>query len=118
VGESSQRREKIQGLYFSDPLSALKGMRWMSIVAAAVAAAIFVAPFSQAQEDPRLPLDELLATPISTAAKYEQNLSAVAASATVITSEEDGRRWIRLCARRADFSFPTIARMHTSACEA
>lgn len=36
----------------------------------------------------KLPLDELLATPISTAAKYEQKLSSVAASVTVITSEE------------------------------
>ncbi len=36
----------------------------------------------------KLPLDELLGTPISTAAKYEQTLSSVAASVTVITSEE------------------------------
>lgn len=42
----------------------------------------------RAQEDPRLPLDELLSTPISTAAKYEQNLSSVAASASVITAED------------------------------
>lgn len=36
----------------------------------------------------KLPLDELLGTPISTAARYEQTLSSVAASVTVITSEE------------------------------
>src|ERR1700694_5412928 len=36
----------------------------------------------------KLPLDELLATPIKTAAKYEQTLSSVAASVTVITGEE------------------------------
>ena len=36
----------------------------------------------------KLPLDVLLETPISTAAKYDQQLSKVAASATVITAEE------------------------------
>jgi outer membrane receptor protein involved in Fe transport len=36
----------------------------------------------------KLPLDELLATPINTAAKYDQTLSSVAASVTVITSDE------------------------------
>jgi outer membrane receptor protein involved in Fe transport len=36
----------------------------------------------------KLPLDELLATPIKTAAKYEQPLSSVAASVTVISGEE------------------------------
>src|SRR5437763_17013723 len=35
-----------------------------------------------------LPLDKLLETPISTAAKYDQQLSSVAASVTVITAEE------------------------------
>jgi outer membrane receptor protein involved in Fe transport len=35
-----------------------------------------------------LPLDTLLNTPIKTAAKYDQTLSSVAASVTVITSEE------------------------------
>jgi outer membrane receptor protein involved in Fe transport len=39
-------------------------------------------------EEPPLPLDVLLATPISTASKYEQQLSSVAASATVITAED------------------------------
>jgi iron complex outermembrane receptor protein len=38
--------------------------------------------------EPRLPLDELLAAPISTASKYDQQLSSVAASATVITAED------------------------------
>jgi outer membrane receptor protein involved in Fe transport len=43
-----------------------------------------------AADDPaaKLPLDELLATPISTAAKYDQQMSSVAASVTVITAEE------------------------------
>ena len=36
----------------------------------------------------KLPLDKLLETPISTAAKYDQKLSSVAASVTVITAEE------------------------------
>src|SRR5436309_2348075 len=36
----------------------------------------------------KLPLDELLDTPISTAAKYDQQLSRVAASVTVISAEE------------------------------
>jgi outer membrane cobalamin receptor len=39
-------------------------------------------------KESRLPLDELLATPISTAARYDQQLSSVAASVTVITAEE------------------------------
>jgi outer membrane receptor for ferrienterochelin and colicin len=37
------------------------------------------------------PLDELLTTPISTAAKYEQNMGDVAASVTVISAEEIAR---------------------------
>ena len=41
-----------------------------------------------ATPDEKLPLDKLLETPISTAAKYDQQLSSVAASVTVITSEE------------------------------
>jgi iron complex outermembrane receptor protein len=36
----------------------------------------------------KLPLDKLLETPISTAAKYDQQMSNVAASVTVITAEE------------------------------
>jgi iron complex outermembrane receptor protein len=36
----------------------------------------------------KLPLDKLLDTPVSTAAKYDQQLSNVAASVTVITAEE------------------------------
>jgi iron complex outermembrane receptor protein len=36
----------------------------------------------------KLPLDQLLDTPISTGAKYDQQLSSVAASVTVITAEE------------------------------
>jgi len=36
----------------------------------------------------KLPLDKLLETPISTAAKYDQQLSTVAASVSVITAEE------------------------------
>jgi len=38
--------------------------------------------------DPKLPLDELLETPISTAAKYDQQMSQVAASVTVVTAED------------------------------
>jgi outer membrane receptor for ferrienterochelin and colicin len=41
-------------------------------------------------DDPvaRMPLDQVLETPISTAAKYDQQTSSVAASVTVITAEE------------------------------
>src|SRR2546423_1922845 len=44
----------------------------------------------RADEKPsgKLPLDQLLETPISTAAKYDQQLSSVAASVSVITAEE------------------------------
>jgi outer membrane receptor protein involved in Fe transport len=51
-----------------------------------LATALF--PSDARAEGPPLPLDELLATPISTASKYEQQLSSVAASATVITAED------------------------------
>jgi iron complex outermembrane receptor protein len=40
------------------------------------------------QTPARLPLDTLLETPISTAAKYDQQLSSVAASVSVITADE------------------------------
>ena len=45
---------------------------------------------AHAADDPsaKLPLDQLLETPISTAAKYDQQMSHVAASVTVITAEE------------------------------
>jgi iron complex outermembrane receptor protein len=53
-------------------------------------AIIALASILRAAEPPsvQLPLDQLLATPISTAAKYDQTLSSVAASVTVITGEE------------------------------
>src|SRR5947207_4675081 len=55
----------------------------------AVTIAIFASVVARAADDTaKLPLDKLLETPISTAAKYDQQLSNVAASATVITSEE------------------------------
>lgn len=43
---------------------------------------------AQEQTTAESPLDDLLATPISTAAKYEQRLSEVPASVTVISAEE------------------------------
>jgi len=51
----------------------------------ALLTAALVAPL---HGDDRLPLDKMLETPISTAAKYDQKLSSVAASVTVITAEE------------------------------
>ncbi|HEV7763756.1 MAG TPA: TonB-dependent receptor [Thermoanaerobaculia bacterium] len=60
-------------------------MRW---ILAVLVMSLTLATSLHAEDDPRLPLDELLATPISTAAKYEQNLSAAAASATIITAED------------------------------
>ena len=45
----------------------------------------------EAPADGQSPLDELLSTPISTAAKYQQSMSDVAASVTVITAEEIAR---------------------------
>jgi iron complex outermembrane receptor protein len=53
-----------------------------------VAILTLAVPPLYADENPRAPLDELLATPISTAARYEQQLASVAASVTVITAEE------------------------------
>ncbi len=52
--------------------------------------AIVTPALARAADEPpaKLPLDVLLDTPISTAAKYDQQLSKVAASATVITAEE------------------------------
>lgn len=51
-------------------------------------AALAIHHDAKAQGDPDLPLDELLSTKISTAAKYDQQMSEVAASVTVISSEE------------------------------
>ena len=53
-------------------------------------AIVLLASVLRADDQPQLqlPLDKLLATPISTAAKYDQALSSVAASVTVITGEE------------------------------
>ncbi|MEO8383579.1 MAG: TonB-dependent receptor, partial [Acidobacteriota bacterium] len=42
-------------------------------------------------DEPVTPLDELLQTPISTASKYDQQMSDVPASVTVITAEEIAR---------------------------
>jgi outer membrane receptor protein involved in Fe transport len=52
--------------------------------------ALALASLAGADDEPaaKLPLDVLLETPISTAAKYDQQLSSVAASVTVITAEE------------------------------
>jgi outer membrane receptor protein involved in Fe transport len=47
--------------------------------------------FAQAGQPVESPLDELLKTPISTAAKYDQPMSDVAAAVTVITAEEIAR---------------------------
>lgn len=54
---------------------------------------LLLAVGATAQETPATesPLDDLLATPISTAAKYDQRISEVPASVTVITAEEIGR---------------------------
>lgn len=52
------------------------------------ALALAAAPACAEEPAPRLPLDVLLETPISTAAKYDQQLASVAASVTVITAEE------------------------------
>jgi len=60
----------------------------MRLILCSFAATLMVGLAVQAQEEPRLPLDELLDTPISTASKYEQNLSAAAASVTVVTAED------------------------------
>ncbi|GEM_PF-1609942 len=46
---------------------------------------------ASAQEKPGIPLDELLNTPVSTAAQYEQRLTDAPASVTVITAEEISR---------------------------
>jgi iron complex outermembrane receptor protein len=60
----------------------------------AVLAAATVAPFALAQEatpPADLPLDALLNTRISTAAKYEQRVTDVPASVTVVTAEDIAR---------------------------
>jgi iron complex outermembrane receptor protein len=58
-----------------------------------LAVLIFFAVNSGAQATPReeAGLDALLSTPISTAAKYEQRMSEVAASVTIVTAEEIAR---------------------------
>lgn len=61
-----------------------------SILAALFAASIIV-PLSAQESGADSDLDALLKTPISTAAKYEQPLTNVAASVTVITAEETAR---------------------------
>jgi outer membrane receptor protein involved in Fe transport len=53
-----------------------------------IALAFAAAGRAQDEAANKLPLDKLLETPISTAAKYDQQLSSVAASVTVITAEE------------------------------
>ncbi len=64
-----------------------------SIQASGFLTAFSIACSLHAQEPPvgSTPLDELLATPISTAARYEQKLSDTAAAVTVITAEEIAR---------------------------
>lgn len=61
---------------------------YKAIVAIGVLTALAFPPRAMAQSDENLPLDELLSTKISTAAKYDQQMSEVAASVTVISSEE------------------------------
>ncbi|MEK6371391.1 MAG: TonB-dependent receptor [Acidobacteriota bacterium] len=62
----------------------LKQIRTIALVTVALAAAARADDGTQS----KLPLDQLLETPISTGAKYDQQLSSVAASVTVITAEE------------------------------
>ena len=52
---------------------------------------VFLSLAAIAQADDRAPLDDLLSTPISTAAKYDQRINEVPASVTVISSEEISR---------------------------
>lgn len=62
-------------------------LKLISVMATVVALAVCLT--AKAQDDPvDLPLDELLSTKISTAAKYDQQMSEVAASVTIISSEE------------------------------
>jgi outer membrane receptor protein involved in Fe transport len=59
-----------------------------------ILAIVFMAPVLSADQPPQgttSALEELLQTPISTAAKYDQRMSDVAASVTVISAEEIAR---------------------------
>jgi iron complex outermembrane receptor protein len=60
-------------------------------LAALVILALWSAHAAAQQSQPQAPLDELLNTRVSSAAKYEQLLSAIPASVTIITSEEIAR---------------------------
>lgn len=65
-----------------------RSVRLLNFVALCLSVAV------RAGESPgvvKSPLDELLSTPISTAAKYDQSMGHVAASVTVITAEEIAR---------------------------
>jgi outer membrane receptor protein involved in Fe transport len=71
-----------------------EGPRRMSPLRITIGGAFFLFSstlFAQAAQPAESPLDELLKTPISTAAKYDQPMSDVAASVTVITAEEIAR---------------------------
>jgi iron complex outermembrane receptor protein len=62
-----------------------------SLVAIAIAAVLGPGLGAQPSAAPASPLDDLLQTPISTAAKYDQPMNDVAAAVTVITAEEIAR---------------------------
>jgi iron complex outermembrane receptor protein len=66
-------------------------MKIVRLIAALAAAAALAARAQEPPAEGDSPLDELLASPISTAAKYAQNMDEVAASVTVITAEEIAR---------------------------
>jgi len=57
-------------------------------VIVSIVVALAIHQNAKAQNDVDLPLDKLLSTKISTAAKHDQQMSEVAASVTVISSEE------------------------------
>lgn len=91
-------------MYFPEPRQALMGrsrssalgerMTHARIWSAMAGVAVLVSwgrLMAQAPEAGALPLDELLNTRISTAAKYEQRVTDVPASVTVITAEEIAR---------------------------
>jgi iron complex outermembrane receptor protein len=66
-------------------------MKKTEIVVSALTVLLAGSLHGQQAEAPGSPLDDLLRTPISTAAKYDQPMSSVAASVTVITAEEIAR---------------------------
>ncbi len=80
-----------QGVRIRRPLNNQKETSMRASILAASLAALFILPLTAHEPRADSDLDALLKTPISTAAKYEQPMSDVAASVTVITAEEIAR---------------------------